>query len=349
MIWWHTAHFALWGRDDMLARNLDWYLERLPLAREIAASRSLRGARWPKMVGPEGRESPGNNPLIVWNQPHPIHLAELLYRNAPTPATRDRYAELVLETAECIASMVHLEADSNRYVLGPPLWIAQEIYDPATSRNAAFELAYWSWALETAQQWRERLGKPRVAEWDDIVKRLSPLPRKDGLYVALESHPDTFDNVESRRDHPTMLAGLGLLPGRGVEVATMRRTLQAVLERWDFEAKIWGWDYPMIAMTAARLGDPQLAVDVLLRNGPNNRYLANGHCPQRSDVAGGSGTAGSSRRYEIAAYLPANGALLSVVAMMAAGWDGAPTDRIAPGFPNDGSWKVRFEGLRPLP
>ena len=40
---------------------------------------------------PDARESPGGNPLIVWNQPHPIHLAELLYRNAPTPGTLARY------------------------------------------------------------------------------------------------------------------------------------------------------------------------------------------------------------------------------------------------------------------
>ena len=63
-----------------------------------------------------------------------------------------------------------------RYCLGPPLWIAQEIYDPATSRNPSFELSYWRWALEVAQQWRERLGQPRDKKWDDIIDRLSPLP-----------------------------------------------------------------------------------------------------------------------------------------------------------------------------
>ena len=40
------------------------------------------------------------------------------------------------------------------------------------------------------------------------------------------------------------------------------------------------------------------------------------------------------------AYLPTNGALLYAVAVMAAGWDGAP-NRNAPGFPDDGSWVVR--------
>jgi hypothetical protein len=34
--------------------------------------------------------------------------------------------------------------------------------------------------------------------------------------------------------------------------------------------------------------------------------------------------------------------------MMAAGWDGAP-DIPAPGFPKDGRWTVRWEGLSRLP
>ena len=47
-------------------------------------------------------------------------------------------------------------------------------------------------------------------------------------------------------------------------------------------------------------------------------------------------------------YLPGNGGLLAAVAMMAAGWDGAP-DQHAPGFPSDGTWKVRWEGLHKMP
>jgi hypothetical protein len=127
---------------------------------------------------------------------------------------------------------------------------------------------------------------------------------------------------------------LGQLPGDGVDRAVMANTLDAVLKTWDWETKIWGWDYPMIAMTAARLGEPKKAVDVLLKSdGPNNSYMPNGHNRQREDLP---------------IYLPGNGALLSAVAMMAAGWDGAPSHD-APGFPHDGTWVVRSEGLHPLP
>lgn len=33
--------------------------------------------------------------------------------------------------------------------------------------------------------------------------------------------------------------------------------------------------------------------------------------------------------------------------MMCAGWDGS--QGVNPGFPNDGNWNVKWEGLKPLP
>ncbi|MBB3219258.1 hypothetical protein [Pseudoduganella umbonata] len=333
MVWWHTAHFALWGRPEYTARTLTWFQRTLPSARAVAAERGLKGARWMKMTGPEGRESPGGNPMIMWNQPHPIHLAEMLYRADPTPATLERYRELVMETAAGMASMLHWEAARQRYVLGPPMWIAQEIYDQATSMNPTYELSYWARGLEIAQQWRERLGLPRDADWEHRRTHLSDLPQKDGKYVAIESTPDTWDNIASRHDHPSFLMAFGQLPGDGVDRAVMRRTLDATLASWDWATKIWGWDYPMVAMTAARLEAPELAVDVLLKtDGPNNAYTAAGHNPNTG----------------LPVYLPGNGALLAAVGMMAGGWDNGP-DRPAPGFPDNGKWVVKAEGFRKLP
>ncbi|HWW74122.1 MAG TPA: hypothetical protein VNZ44_01930, partial [Pyrinomonadaceae bacterium] len=91
----------------------------------------------------------------------------------------------------------------------------------------------------------------------------------------------------------------------------------------------WGWDYPMTAMTAARLGDGRAAVDALLLETPKNRYLPNGHNYQRPNLP---------------LYLPGNGGLLYAVALMAGGWRDAPRAH-APGFPSDGTWTVRHEGL----
>lgn len=345
MIWWHDAHFILWGRTALAEKNLAWFLARLPDARALAASRGLRGARWAKMVGPDGRESPGGNPLIVWNQPHPIYLCDLILRQSPSAENRAKYRDLVLETAACLASMLVFDRARGQYVLGPPLWIAQEIHDPATSQNPSFELAYWRWALETAQRWRTRLGLSRDAHWDEIIAHLAPLPEADGKYVALESHPDTWSDLASRHDHPGMLMALGFLPPTpAVNRDTMDRTLTAVLQKWDWKTKIFGWDYPMVAMTATRLGRPEDAIEILLRDGPNNRYTASGHCPQGSDRAQSSQAEG---RREIAVYLPANGAFLSALALMVAGWEGCEQEH--PGFPNDGTWTIRAEGLQRLP
>ena len=344
MIWWHTAHFILWSEPELAKKNLDWFLQRLPEARALAASRGLRGARWAKMVGPDGRESPGGNPLIVWNQPHPIYLCDLILRQSPSVENLTKYRELVQETADGLASMLKFDAKRGQYGLGPPLWIAQEIHDPATSQNPSFELAYWRWALETAQRWRVRSGLSREAAWDHIIAHLPPLPEKDGKYVALESVPDTWDNPASRHDHPQMLMPLGFLPETPyVSRATMNRTLDAVLKDWDWETKIFGWDYPMVAMTATRLGRPADAVEILLRDGPNNRYLPNGHCPVGSDRAQ-SQIAG---RREIAVYLPANGAFLAAAALMVAGWEGCTEE--FPGFPKDGTWTIRAENVQRSP
>lgn len=327
MMWWHSAHWALWGREVYLKSVLDWYVNNLDGARATAQRRELEGARWSKMVGPNGRESPGGNPLIIWNQPHPIALAELVYQRQSNAEIIGQYAELVDATAKAMSSMLVWEEEKKRYSLTPPIWIAQEHYEVSDSKNPSFELAYWYTALQTAQLWRERRGMPRNDVWQEQINQLADLPTKDGKYVAIESIPDTFDNVESRNDHPTMIAPWGLLADERVDVETMQRTLDAVLQTWDFETRIWGWDYPMIAMTASRLGRAQTAVDVLLMDSHNNFYAKNGHCPQK--------------KVGLPVYLPANGALLAAVAYIAK----IDPDTESLGFPDDGDWKVRAEGF----
>jgi hypothetical protein len=333
MHWWHAAHFALWNRVELLERSLPWYTRILDSARDKARRQGYKGARWPKMTAPDGRDSPsGVGVFLIWQQPHPIHLAELVYRQRPDRRTLERYRELVFESATFMASYATWREHERRYVLGPPLIPAQEIHPAPTTVNPGFELAYWRFGLETAQRWRERLGLPRDAEWDRVLAHLSPLPARGGLYVNAESAPETFTRAPERRDHPTLLAPCGILPCADVDREMMRRTLAAVMRSWNF-GETWGWDYPLIAMTAARVGEPALAIDALLMDTQKNTYLANGHNYQDA---------------RLTVYLPGNGGLLTAVAMMAAGWDGAP-DVPAPGFPKDGRWHVRWEGLRPLP
>jgi protein-glucosylgalactosylhydroxylysine glucosidase len=332
MHWWHAAHFPLWNRAAMLERSLPWYRRILPVARANAARQGYRGARWPKMVGPEGRDSPsGIGVFLIWQQPHPIYLAELVYRARPDRRVLERYRDLVFASAEFMASYPWWDQAKRRYVLGPPLIPAQESHPPRTTFNPTFELAYWEYGLATAQRWRERLGLAREPAWDRVLNALSALPMRDGLYVNAESAPTTFTDADQRRDHPTLLGAYGFVASKRVDREAMRRTLRRVFETWHW-SETWGWDYPLVAMTAARVGEPSLAIDALLMDTPKNRYHPNGHNYQRPGLT---------------IYLPGNGGLLSATAMMAAGWDGAPRTS-APGFPRD-RWTVRAERLRGLP
>jgi protein-glucosylgalactosylhydroxylysine glucosidase len=327
MHWWHAAHFALWDRLPLLERSLGWYETILPSARERARSQGYAGARWPKMSSPDGRDSPSPiGPLLIWQQPHPIFYAELCYRSRPTRRTLERYRRIVFETAEFMASYAFFDAKAGRYVLGPPVIPAQENHPARETWNPTYELSYWRFGLRTAQAWRERLGLKRRPDWDDVLARLSPLPARGGVYLAHENCPQTF--AERNRDHPSMLAAYGVLPGDGVERETMRRTLDKVQKSWKWD-ETWGWDYPMTAMTAARLGEGQTAVGALLLETAKNRHLPNGHNWQRANLP---------------CYLPGNGGLLYAVALMAGGWHDAPGAH-APGFPSDGTWTVRHEGL----
>ncbi|SDT36188.1 hypothetical protein [Microlunatus soli] len=331
MHWWHAAHFAIWGRPELLERSFRWYLDILPVAREIAARQGFSGVRWPKHVGPDGREAPNIiGPLLLWQQPHPIHFAELLrYAAAADDRQRilDNYGELVDQTAVFIGDYLYRDQDGVVHV--PPATMpAQERYPPESVWDPPFELAYLRWGLQTAQHWRSLRGLPAEPAWDELIKDLAELPVHDDHYAAVGNPPRTEIG-----DHPSMVGALGLVPDQGiVDHDRMRRTLDYLDQQWDWP-HTWGWDYPMIAMTATRIGEPERAVDALCREVPRNRYLANGHNCQHPS--------------RLPLYLPGNGGLLAAVALMATGWIGGATGD-HPGFPTDG-WQVRSEGFPPRP
>ncbi|MBN1804124.1 MAG: hypothetical protein JW837_02625 [Sedimentisphaerales bacterium] len=331
MHWWHAVHFALWGRLSLLERSLPWYQSILPMAKATAELQGYRGVRWPKMASPDGRDSPSTvGVFLIWQQPHPIYYAELCYRTHRNRETLERYRQIVFETAEFMSSYPVWDENNQRFVLGPALIPAQESYgrNRARNLNPTFELAYWYWGLEIAQKWRQRLGLEREVMWDKVIRFLSRPTIRDGVYTGIETPPYTIN-----RDHPSMVAALGFVPQTPlIDPDTMKRTLEHVLQTWDW-ASTWGWDYPMLAMTAARLNEPEKALDALFIESAKNRYLANGHNYQ-------------SPRLPL--YLPGNGGLLTAIAMMTAGWDGCP-DRPLPGFPDNGKWDIRWEGLKRMP
>lgn len=331
MHWWHATHFALWGRAPLMEKSLTWYDTVMPAAQATARWQGYRGARWQKMTDPGGHESPSDiGAFILWQQPHPLYLAELVYRQQPDDTTLRRYRDIVFQTADFMASF--LKYRDGAYHLCHPLIPAQEIFHAAETNDPAYELQYWHYALSVAQAWRQRLGMAPDTLWTAILKDLTPLTVREGLYLPNATTPDAYTGDQYRRDHPAVLGAFGMLPANArMDTVIIGRTFSNIMHQWQWDTT-WGWDYPMIAMTAARLHRPEDAVQALLMDVPKNTYLVNGHNYQDT---------------RLRLYLPGNGGVLAAVGMMAAGWDGA--QGAAPGFPKDGRWNVRWEGLQRMP
>ncbi|MFN8354491.1 MAG: hypothetical protein U0Y10_08600 [Spirosomataceae bacterium] len=331
MHWWHGVHFALWGRPEWLENSMQWYFKAEKIAREIAQRQGFEGVRWQKMTDPWGNEAPSSvGAYLLWQQPHFIYFSELIYRQKSTPEVLKKYSDLVFKTADFMASFAYLDPEKGRYILGKGVIPAQERFKPEETFNPTYELAYWRWALETAQTWRERMKLPRHPKWDEVLQKLSPLPQADGVYLATESAPDSYTNPKYLTDHPSVLGTYGMLPKtKGLDVQVMDNTFEKIWKIWTW-GDTWGWDFPMVAMTATRLGKPDKAIEGLLMNIHTNSYLPNGHNYQ-------------DKRLRL--YLPGNGGLLAALAMMAAGYDEVPQSNI--GFPK--GWKVKWEGLKRMP
>jgi len=333
MHWWHGVHYALWGRPEILEKQLDYYFRSFEKAKALAQRQGYKGVRWIKMSDNDGNESPSSvAAFLIWEQPHLIYMTELLYRDKQDKKVLEKYKDLIFATADFMADFATYDKEKKRYNLGKGVIPAQEVFPAKDTYNPTYEVAYWDWALRTAQQWKERLGQPRDKKWDDVISKLAPLPVQDGVYLSTESAKDSFTFPKWMTDHPAVLGALGMVPeSPKLDKKIMKNTLDIVWERWNWE-HTWGWDFPMTAMTAARLGLPNKALDALFMNIQTNTYLKNGHNYQDG---------------RLRIYLPGNGGVLTTVAMMLEGWDNSKGE--FPGFPKDGSWKIKAEGFKKMP
>lgn len=329
MIWWHGVHYGLWNRMECFDNYLNVYKDFMPKALERAKSEGRSGARWPKCTGNFNREWPGSaHAYLIWHEPHPIYFAEMQYRQKPAPETLEKWKDVVLNTADYMADYLFYDKKTKQYVLGPPVVVVSENTDPLQTINPIFELGYFRYGLRTALEWADRLGlsEKRTKKWKEVLSKMAPLPVADGVYTTYEGIPDMW--TKYTYEHPALTGVYGMLPGDGVDLPTFKHTLEKVCKEWQFN-RIWGWDFPMLAMVAARTGQPALAIDMLMH--PSAGFQFDEH---------GLATGGPFP------YFPSNGALLTAVAMMCGGWDGSEGE--APGFPKDGSWTVRYEGFVPM-
>ncbi|MCL2248016.1 MAG: glycoside hydrolase family 65 [Oscillospiraceae bacterium] len=322
---WHSAYLPLFNNAKLLEKSLRWYKDILPQARENAERNGYKGARWPKMVDPEGIDCPSPiATLLIWQQPHILYMLELIYRQTKSHTLLEDYWEVVRETIDFICDFLYYDDNDGKYHIIAPVIPAQEEHDPKDVKNPCFELEYFRFGISTGLKWSERMNITPPKEWIDIHDNIAELPTKNGLYLAHENCPDTFEKFN--RDHPSMVGAFGLLSGEYVDKDFMLKTLNKVLDCWKQET-MWGWDFAMMAMTATRLGLPELAIDLILMDSPKNNYVASGNNFQRT-------------RDDLPLYLPGNGSLLLALAMMTAGYGGSEE---MPGIPKNGMWEIEYE------
>ncbi|KAH0578913.1 hypothetical protein H2248_003103 [Termitomyces sp. 'cryptogamus'] len=330
MYFWHCAHWALWNNWDLLRRSTTIYSRFLDssIARAQVQQGWPAGARWPKMTDPSGRSSPGEiNNLLIWQQPHPLIFALYEYRAFPVKEVLEKWRDVVIETANWMSAFAWYNETTGVYDIGPPMYITSEDTSPNVTQNPAVELAYWRLGLDIASKWMINLGEEVPDDWTKVAGNLAKLPIDNGTYAVYEGiESDFWTDKAYTNDHPTLVGLHGWLPPTsGLNVTIAQITAEKVWVYWNV-SNFWGWDFPMLAMSAARNGDQEKAVEWLLH--PLFAF---------DDVGMPIGGARVPTP-----YFPGSGALLLAIAMMAEGWDGSQGS--APGFPSNG-WDVRAEGL----
>lgn len=336
MTWWHLAFWGLFNRWDLIDTTLEnTYHTFLAGSMERATAQGYKGARWPKMTDPSGKQGPGEiNALLIWQQPHPIAFAELEHQHRPGHQVLMKWKDIIEATADFMASVPVWNECKAQYELRPPIHLVSENTDPTKSLNPSFELTYWRFGLHIAVKWWCRMGIPPKTSWIRVRDSLAPCPVDGGAYVIHEGI--TCSNMWSKYnfEHPALVGMYGWLPmvdaPNAIDRQAVRATAWKLWDSWRLD-DCWGWDFGVLAMNAARLGEPQRAIDFLL-----SEHFA------FDDV--GLATGGVRVPFP---YMPSNGSLLYAAAFMAAGWADSPHGLHAPGYPRpEEGWCVRWEDLK---
>jgi hypothetical protein len=341
MAWWHLAHWERWAKWERIGSAIPFVYERfLQSSIQRAKDQGYKGARWGKMTDPSGKSSPGEiNSLLIWQQPHPMYFAEQEYQAFPTERILKKWHKVIEETANFMTSFAHFNESSKMFDLAPPLQVVAENTPPKETRNPTFELAYWRFGLKIAQKWYERQKLPVPEDIKKVYNNLSPFPTANGTYIAYEGVQDMWHSSKLTSDHPSLLGIFGMLPPDDkLNLTIFQNTVANVYQTFFADPGVpisppspalpvsrphYGWDFPLMAMTAARMGDTERAINWLLH--PDFSFDDAG-MPNGGNVVP-------------TPYFPSSGGLLMAVAMLADGW------RDIPGRKWPRSWICEAEGF----
>ena len=299
MRFWHHGHWGMWDKTQLLQRSDGFYIDLMPNASSLAEFQGYKGIRWFKETGnvpnrsgidvkwlsleynpfPFGDPSEyGNmmtwdypysaNAAVVWQQPHPIWIADLQRRwanatrgPAAALAVMQAQEQIVFGTADFLSSFPYVnETDGHYWIHGPPVVGAEEMGD-GSLHNPSFELVQFAYALDVANEWKSLLGLPQDPHWADVASRLSKPVVDIGsdashptysfnldcacVFNLTSCPPNRYDKTQCDvlTSHPAMVGIYGMINGRaqgdryGVDIATANNTVAMV-------ASLWGWGGP---------------------------------------------------------------------------------------------------------
>ena len=196
-----------------------------------------------------------------------------------------------------------------------------------TTLNGVYELTYFRYTLGVSQLWRERRGLAPDANATKVLATMC-LPQKrqwknETVYFFTDASTELIGNatalgqVYACAHMPCMSAG--------IDRETMRSTLRLSVDEFNFNNAYPG-DDRAYAMAAARLGDADIALEMLLKKEPTNAF--------------------NEKNGQWQGFFPlltsSNGQLMYAIAMLAGGWD----DGGGVAWPS--GWNVTAEGFPQL-
>ena len=293
---WHHLGIIRFGLYDYVIPSIRWYLSLLETSRQRALEQGYSCIRFPKMTDPRGRDTPSNiGCLLIWQMPHLFVMLEEIMKQSPKAICLKDYFPLLIGLIDFMSSFYYWKDGS--YHLDTPMIPANENVEYFCD-TPIFEECYTIHAFTIFLRWVKEYQIPYdMTRLQDIIEHCAPLEVHDGCYEAFFGCRDTY--TKYKYDHPMMIGMYSYFKSSLVKPQLIKNTLNKILSCWSLE-DTWGWDFPMLAMTAYRLGDKSLAISILKMKALKNEYLKNGHNPQYP-------------KKDLPIYLPGNGALLLAI------------------------------------